>query len=165
MPRGDLENLRRALASGPPALLALLDDDVQWDYVGAFPEAVTYHGPQEVEGFLREWAGGFDDFGFEAEETIEAGDSVVVGLHQWGREGDRRAGGEPHLAGVQLPGRQDRELPRLSHQGGSAHGSIRSRLIARTTSRAASSAPVAFRCTPSLWRTRTRLPPILIDLR
>jgi ketosteroid isomerase-like protein len=86
MPRGDLENLRRALASDPPALLALLDDDVRWDYVGAFPEAVTYHGPQEVGDFLREWAGGFDDFGFEAEETIEAGDStIVVGLHQWGR--------------------------------------------------------------------------------
>jgi ketosteroid isomerase-like protein len=85
MSRGDLENLRHALASGPPALLALLDDDVHWDYVGAFPEAVTYRGPQEVGEFLREWAGGFDDFGFEAEETIEAGDSVVVGLHQWGR--------------------------------------------------------------------------------
>jgi ketosteroid isomerase-like protein len=85
MSRGDLENLRRALDSDPAALLALLDDDVQWDYVGAFPEAVRYRGRQEVAEFLREWAGGFDDFGFEAEEAIEAGDSIVVGLHQWGR--------------------------------------------------------------------------------
>jgi ketosteroid isomerase-like protein len=85
MSGADLENLRRALASGPADLLALLDDDVQWDYVGAFPETVTYHGPQEVAEFFQEWAAGFDDFGFEAEEAIEAGKSVVVGLHQWGR--------------------------------------------------------------------------------
>jgi ketosteroid isomerase-like protein len=84
MSRADLENLQSALASGPPALLALLDDDVRWDYVGAFPEVVTYSGPAEVAAFFQEWAGGFDDFGFEAEETIEAGDSILVGLHQWG---------------------------------------------------------------------------------
>jgi ketosteroid isomerase-like protein len=80
----DLDNLQRALAAGPGALLELLDDDVQWDYVGAFPEVVTYRGPAEVAEFFREWAGGFDDFGFEAEETIDAGDAIVVGLHQWG---------------------------------------------------------------------------------
>ena len=85
MSQADLESLRRALASGPAALLALLDENVQWDYVGAFPEAVTYHGPREVAGFFQEWAAGFDDFGFEAEETIAAGEAVVVGLHQWGR--------------------------------------------------------------------------------
>ena len=85
MSRGDLENLRRALSSDPAALIALLDDEVEWDYVGAFPEAVTYRGPPEVAEFLRQWAEGFEDFGFEAEEMIDAGDSVVVSLHQWGR--------------------------------------------------------------------------------
>jgi ketosteroid isomerase-like protein len=91
MSRQDLENLRGALASDPSALLALLDDEVQWDYVGAFPEAVTYRGPREVGEFLRQWAGGFEDFGFEADETIDAGDSVVVCLHQWGRGKDTGA--------------------------------------------------------------------------
>jgi ketosteroid isomerase-like protein len=85
MAQRDLENLQRALSSDPAALLALLDDEVEWDYVGAFPEAGTYHGPREVGEFLRQWAEGFDDFGFEADETIDAGDSVVVCLHQWGR--------------------------------------------------------------------------------
>jgi ketosteroid isomerase-like protein len=85
MSREDLENLRGALASDPSALLALLDDEVEWDYVGAFPEAVTYHGPREVGEFLRQWAEGFEDFGFEADEAIDAGDSVVICLHQWGR--------------------------------------------------------------------------------
>jgi ketosteroid isomerase-like protein len=85
----NVEILRRALPdSAPPnveALFAILDENVEWDYVGAFPETVTYRGPQEVREFLGQWAEGFDDFGFEAEEAIDAGDSVVVHLHQWGR--------------------------------------------------------------------------------
>jgi ketosteroid isomerase-like protein len=86
MAQQNIETLQRALASAnPSALLAILDENVEWDYVGAFPEAVTYHGPEEVGEFLRTWSAGFDDFGFEADETIDAGDSVAVCLHQWGR--------------------------------------------------------------------------------
>ena len=81
-----METIQRALApSTPDTLLAILDENVEWDYVGAFPEAVTYHGPAEVGEFLRGWAAGFDEFGFEADETIDASDFVVVCLHQWGR--------------------------------------------------------------------------------
>ena len=62
----------------------MLDENVEWDYVGAFPD-VTYHGPAEVREFLRQWSEAFDDFGFEAEDALEAGDSIVFCLHQWGR--------------------------------------------------------------------------------
>jgi ketosteroid isomerase-like protein len=89
MSQDNVEILRRALPESAPAdaeaLLALLDERVEWDYVGAFPEVVTYHGPDEVREFLQQWSGAFDDFGFEAEEAIGAGDSVVVLLHQWGQ--------------------------------------------------------------------------------
>ena len=86
MSQENVETIQQALASSNPgAVLAILDEHVEWDYVGAFPEAVTYHGPDEVAEFLRGWAGGFDDFGFEPGETIDAGDSVAVCLHQWGR--------------------------------------------------------------------------------
>jgi ketosteroid isomerase-like protein len=89
MSQENVEILRRALPDSAPAnveaLFAILDENVKWDYVGAFPETVTYYGPEAVREFLREWAGAFDDFGFEAEEAIDAGDSVVVCLHQWGR--------------------------------------------------------------------------------
>jgi ketosteroid isomerase-like protein len=91
MSRENVETVRTALASGPPALLAILDEQVEWDYVGAFPEAVTYHGPGQVAEFLQEWASGFDDFGFEADEIVDAGDSVLVLLHQWGRGKDTGA--------------------------------------------------------------------------
>ena len=63
----------------------MLDENVEWDYVGAFPEVVTYHGPDAVREFLGQWSGSFDDFGFEAEDAVEAGDSVVFCLYQWGR--------------------------------------------------------------------------------
>jgi ketosteroid isomerase-like protein len=89
MSHENLEILRRAFPDSAPAdveaLFAILDENVEWDYVGAFPEVVTYHGPQEVRAFLGQWAGAFDDFGLEAEEAVDAGDRVAVLVHQWGR--------------------------------------------------------------------------------
>jgi ketosteroid isomerase-like protein len=69
----------------------MLDENVEWDYVGAFPEIVTYHGPDEVREFLAQWSGAFEDFGFQAEEASDAGDSIVFCLHQWGRGKDTGA--------------------------------------------------------------------------
>ena len=84
--KGNAEILTRALASGDPeALFALLAEDVEWDYVGAFPESATYYGPHSVRRFFGQWIGAFDDFGFEAEEVIGAGNHVAVLLRQWGR--------------------------------------------------------------------------------
>jgi ketosteroid isomerase-like protein len=90
MSQENVEILRTALPDSGPAdmeaLFAILDEKVEWDYVGAFPEGhVTYHGPEEVREFLRQWSGGFDDFGVESEEAIGVGDHVVIRLHQWGR--------------------------------------------------------------------------------
>jgi ketosteroid isomerase-like protein len=85
MSRENVENVRTAIAAGPTGLLGILHDEVEWDYVGAFPEAATYHGPEQVGEFLRGWVGGFDDFGLEADQIIDAGETVLVLLHQWGR--------------------------------------------------------------------------------
>ena len=88
MADGNAEQLRRVFASGPDAfenLLALLADDVVWDYVGTFPESMTYHGPAQVREFMAGWAGSFDDFEIEAEEIVDADDHVAVRLRQRGR--------------------------------------------------------------------------------
>jgi ketosteroid isomerase-like protein len=86
MSEGDARRLSEAMASAnPEALFALLAEDVEWDYVGAFPESATYHGPDAVRGFFGQWSGAFDNFGFAAEDVIDAGDFVVVHLRQWGR--------------------------------------------------------------------------------
>jgi len=88
MSQAHVETIEQALTaaqSNPEALFGILHEEVEWDYVGAFPESATYHGPDAVRGFFQNWAGAFDGFGFEAEEIIEAGDSVAVCLRQWGR--------------------------------------------------------------------------------
>jgi ketosteroid isomerase-like protein len=51
----------------------------------ADPEAATWHGP---EGFLQamaDWTEGFDQFSASAEEFIDAGDKVIVRVHQRAR--------------------------------------------------------------------------------
>ena len=88
MSRENVELLGKALASAPAdprPLFAILDENVEWDYVGAFPESTTYHGPDAVRDFFQTWSGAFEGFGVEADEVIDAGDSVLVLLHQWGR--------------------------------------------------------------------------------
>ena len=88
MTQENVEILGKAMGSvpaDPEALFAILDEQVEWDYVGAFPESATYHGPDAVREFFHQWSGAFDDFGMEAEEVIDADDSVVVLLHQSGR--------------------------------------------------------------------------------
>ena len=96
MSQENVDILRRALPESAPAnagaLFEILDESVEWDYVGTFPEGLTtYHGPAEVREFLTQWAEAFDDFGFEAEEMIDAGDAVLIRLHQWGRGKDTGA--------------------------------------------------------------------------
>jgi ketosteroid isomerase-like protein len=89
MSRENIEILRRALPDSAPAnmeaLFSILDEHVEWDYVGAFPEIQTARGPAQVREFLRGWSEAFDEFGFQAEEAIDAGDGVVALLRQWGR--------------------------------------------------------------------------------
>ena len=80
----------------PEDLFSILDENVEWDYVGAFPEIQTAHGPAEVREFLREWSEAFDDFNFQAEEMLDAGDSVVVHVRQWGRGKETGAHVENH---------------------------------------------------------------------
>jgi ketosteroid isomerase-like protein len=89
MSQENLEILRQALPESAPgnveALFSIFDESVEWDYVGAFPEVQTARGPAEVREFFRGWSDAFDGFGFQAEEAIDAGDSVAVLVRQWGR--------------------------------------------------------------------------------
>jgi ketosteroid isomerase-like protein len=91
MSQGNVELVRRALErakQNPDALWNILDDEVVWD-IGDLdiPDATgTYwRGPAGVKEFFRHWLGPFDDWGYEVGEMMDAGDSVVAHIHQWGR--------------------------------------------------------------------------------
>jgi len=46
----------------------------------------TYVGPEAIRGFLREWAGSFNDLKVEADEIVDLGRGVVLTIyHQEGR--------------------------------------------------------------------------------
>jgi uncharacterized protein len=49
-----------------------------------FPDARAYLGPQEIARYMRHLLDSWEDFTIEAEELIEAGDSVVVQVRQRG---------------------------------------------------------------------------------
>ena len=68
----------------PEPFFALLDENIEWDMT-SLPEGGVGYGPDAVREFFRTWAGTFDDWAYEAEEVIDAGDSVFVGVRQWGR--------------------------------------------------------------------------------
>jgi ketosteroid isomerase-like protein len=85
----NVEIVARALEAAPTdpeTFFAVFDQDLDWDTSsGVLPDAKTdYRGPGGVREFFRRWIGPFDDFGYELEEVIDAGDSVIVLLHQWG---------------------------------------------------------------------------------
>jgi ketosteroid isomerase-like protein len=70
----------------PQALYDLLAEDVEWDASAVGPlEFAACRGRDNVMEFFRRWAGTFEDWDFETEEVVDAGDSVVVRIHQWGR--------------------------------------------------------------------------------
>jgi ketosteroid isomerase-like protein len=83
----------------PAALFEVLDDEVRWE-VGPLdlPDSrATYCGPAGVREFFRRWVGTFDEWGYEVGEVIDAGDSVVVHIHQWGRGKGSGAPVESHF--------------------------------------------------------------------
>jgi ketosteroid isomerase-like protein len=49
-----------------------------------FPDAGAYVGPEEVRGYMRRFLAEWTDAAIEAEEIVDAGDSVAVAVHQHG---------------------------------------------------------------------------------
>ena len=49
------------------------------------PDGRIYHGHEGVREFWRDWTGTWDDFDFELEEAVDAGDDVLVRVRQVGK--------------------------------------------------------------------------------
>jgi ketosteroid isomerase-like protein len=70
----------------PEALYEFLDDEIEWD-TSALDMAGTAEGrgPATVRTFFRTWTGAFEEWDFDADELMDAGDAVIARIHQWGR--------------------------------------------------------------------------------
>src|SRR5205085_11109789 len=79
-------------ARGHERAFEFYDPDIEWDASGA-PElnadiASLYHGHDGVRSYWRLWLSAWRDLQFEVEDVLDAGDDVVVLIHnqrQWGR--------------------------------------------------------------------------------
>jgi ketosteroid isomerase-like protein len=70
----------------PDALYEFLDDDIDWETTELDMAGTAQgRGPDTVRSFFRSWVGAFEDWGYEAEDLIDAGDAVIAQIHQWGR--------------------------------------------------------------------------------
>jgi ketosteroid isomerase-like protein len=49
------------------------------------PDGAVFHGRDGLLALMADWVEGFEEWSYRAEEFIDAGDHVVVRLHQWGR--------------------------------------------------------------------------------
>ena len=90
MSQENVEVIMRAFEAArddPEEFFGILDENVEWDVSGLRASGLpdTYYGPDGVREFFRTWIGAFADWGYEADEVIDAGNSVVVQVHQWGR--------------------------------------------------------------------------------
>jgi ketosteroid isomerase-like protein len=60
-----------------PALLALLDDDVEWTSPRTLPHGGEFHGPAEVVKFFEGIGAAWDPLTLEVHQVDEVGDMVV----------------------------------------------------------------------------------------
>jgi ketosteroid isomerase-like protein len=64
------------------AMLKLVDPEVVSYTAAPLVDPGEYHGPDGLIQWVVDWTEGFDDYVQRAEEYIEAGDHVIVRVHQ-----------------------------------------------------------------------------------
>jgi ketosteroid isomerase-like protein len=86
MSRENVEMLRRSYeayrAADYETAIAVYSDDCE----GPFrPNGRVFRGPRDIADAMRTWRDTWEDWRFEVEEVIDAGDQVVVRFHESGR--------------------------------------------------------------------------------
>ena len=87
MSQENVEIVRRTYAAFERGDISAALDDADPGLVTyrADPEAASWHGPEGFLQALADWTEGFDDFSATAEEFIDAGERVIVRVHQRAR--------------------------------------------------------------------------------
>ena len=89
MSQENVEIVRRAhevgAAQGFDAVADLFDPSIECIPPESSPTAGTFRGLDEIRALISEWRDHFEDFGFDPESLVDAGDQVVVFGQQRGR--------------------------------------------------------------------------------
>jgi ketosteroid isomerase-like protein len=93
-----------------PALLALLDDDVEWTSPRTLPQGGEYRGKAEVVKFFEAVGGAWSDLALDVERVGEAGGDLVVGVV---RADGRRNGKAAGYGATQLFSVRDGKIARF----------------------------------------------------
>ena len=99
MSQENVEIVRRVFeafrAGDTERVLEMVDPAIEWDLSRAatWPERPVYRGYDDVLRFFAEWTGEWDDYEFDLEELLDAGERVVAVI---------RDGGRSKTAGIKL---------------------------------------------------------------
>jgi ketosteroid isomerase-like protein len=81
-----------AMLAGGELDLGMVDPEIEWDasrLTDMIPDlAEVYHGHEGVRAYWRRWFEAWDRLEFDVQDVLDAGDDVVVLIHnqrQWGR--------------------------------------------------------------------------------
>jgi ketosteroid isomerase-like protein len=109
MSERDIETIRRLNAAfneapdDTEAWLAFYHPDQEFHAPPEWPERSIYRGHEGIAELAEAWFGSFDEYRWDEEEIIDAGDSVVALFHHRGRMGsewfERQIGCVFHLRG------------------------------------------------------------------
>ena len=87
MSRENVEVVRRVSAAFQrgdlDAVFREVDPAVEWDFTrtDTWLEEQVYRGFDEITDFFRRWTDGWDDWHFEIQRVVDAGDRVVAVIH------------------------------------------------------------------------------------
>jgi len=86
---GDLLRATTEAGTRTPEAAALfldgMDPEVVFDPTRVWPDARVYNGRDGVRQFFDRWLRGWEEYGHDVVEVLEAGDDVVIILHEHGR--------------------------------------------------------------------------------
>jgi ketosteroid isomerase-like protein len=115
MSHENVEVVRRAYDAyerdGLDGLLRYLHPEIEWTTTGAFIEAATYRGHDEVRRYLGSMLDEFDDGRNEPQEVIDTGDQVVVSARISGR--GKRSGAPVELTLASVGSLRDGMIVRI----------------------------------------------------
>ncbi len=80
-----------------PAVMGVLDEDIEWNVPAVLPHAMDVRGRDEVEAFFQKLASTWDEFGLELDDLVASGDRVcAIGRAQGTLDGGQASYGFVH---------------------------------------------------------------------